>query len=416
MLAVLSAAAITALAVRADRARRAEQAQTDRLVGLVKSWSNGAFVRAFQTPGSEAALVTVTESVINALEEASSIRPDDIELMDQLALAYTQLASVVGTPVGRSLGDEARSRALHDKAIEAATRSAALYAEQGKANAYLARLSIANAIKRRIGVTADEAERRDLLAQAIDLTSEIYSQHADDEIVVMTHAGTLELWALEHAGDDSATAALENALRLVESLPPGGPRAEARAHQAMILHLALAGELASTLPRRAEVELGLAETLLAERTAGLDLDPLAPFQAMFLRLRARCQMIAAQIAHADARWDDAESLADASTAETARLAAADPGSGPSVLDHATRLRERAQLLLARCDLESDMPHALEVQRLAQAANALQTAISFVRGYRPDRPRTRYEQAEIDRCQILALDVRRRLEEIGSLGE
>ena len=400
-IALASAAWISALAVQADRARRAEQAQTDRLIGMVKSWTNQGFLGAFQTPGSEAALMAVTESVIHALEEACAVRPGDIELWEQLATAYTQLASVVGTPIGRSLGDEERARVLYDKATAATERCLDLFLEQGRQDVHLARISVANCLKRRVGVTADESERRHLLDQALAITTEVHSQHPESDIVVLHHAGTLSLWALECSDDEQAVIALDRAIELIESLPEEGPRRAARAHHAMILHIDLAGKLATRAPGRAAAELAEAEAMLDARVADRILDPATPADAMFLRLRARCTMIAAQIARSQARWEEAESLAEAATAETAHLVAADPSSGPSILDHATRLREHAEIVLAGCESEIGLSQDTRAEKVARVLDRLQLAIAQVNGYRSERPRTRFEQAEIDRCVHLA---------------
>jgi hypothetical protein len=407
IVAIVSAIAIAGLAIRAETARRAEQAQTDRLIAMVKTWTQGAFLRSFQTPGSEAAMIPVTESVIKALEEASSVRPMDIDLLDQLSLAYAQLASVVGTPVGRSLGDEARARALHDLSIDAATKSAELYRVQRPAEADLARLSIANSIKRRVSVTPDAADRRVLLARALSISESVYALLPTRDDVVVGHVGTLGMCAENEPDAVNRLALLDQAERLLTKQLQTSKRTAQLKHQIMILRLTLAGELAKSDPERAARELAAARELLTERiktlapetqeSGGPPLDPKVPVQAMLSRLLARTTMLEAQIAAGEGRWADALRLSEQATHATASLARADPTSGPSAFDHATRLRERAELLLeagSRSDLGTE--ERAELRELASAA--AREAILVIESFMPERPRTYVEEAEIERCR------------------
>jgi len=409
----ISIIAIGAFAIRAESARRAEQAQTDRLVAMVKSWTQGAFLRSFQTPGSEAAMIAVTESVIKALEEASSVRPNDIDLLDQLSLAYAQLASVVGTPIARSLGDEARARALHDLSIDAATKSAALYRVQRPAEADLARLSIANAIKRRVSVTPDVAERRVLLARAMEISEEVYALLPTRDDVVMGHVGTLGLSAEVEPDPGKRLALLDRAERLLIKQLETTKRAAPFRHQLMILRLTIAGELAKSDPKRAARELATARELLAERIKtlapetqtpiGPPLDPKVPVQAMLSRLLARTMMLEAQIAAAEGRWEDALRLSDRATQATESLMRGDPTSGPSAFDHATRLRERAELLL-EAGSRSDLGTEERAELRGAASAAAREAIRVIESFMPERPRTYVEKAEIERCRgVLGLE-------------
>ncbi len=398
----VSVIAISILAIRTESARRAEQAQTDRLVAMVKSWTQGAFLRAFQTPGSEAALVPVTEAVIRALEEASRVRPDDIELLDQLALSYAQLANVVGMPGARSLGDEPRARALHDQSIDAATRSAALYKSQNRPDADLARLSIANAIKRRVGVTPDAAERQSLMERARSIADEVYTRYPENDEVIVSVAGTLAAWAEAQPAPNVRIDAFDRTTQMLELVPPTSKRAASIRHQIMILHLTIAGELAPTNPKRAAQELQVARTQFAKTLDTLSLEPTSlnpkvPREAMLSRLAARFIMLDAQIAAAEHRWSDARRQAAEATRQTRSLVDADLTSGPSALDHATRQREHAQVLLAAAAEEPPDRHAATMREAAAAAT---DAISTIESFMPERPRTYLEQTEIDQCRAI----------------
>lgn len=389
----LSAGVIGALAIRAERARRAERAQTERLINMVRTWTHGAFLRSFNTPGSEPALIAMTEAVIHALEEACAVRPEDIDLCDHLAFAYTQLASVVGEPSVRSLGDEARARELHDKSIAATERSLALYREQRPTEELLGRLSLARAIKRRVSVTPDAAERRALMDRALSISIEVFARMPTDEGVMLSHAGTLTRWAEEHEEGARRVEVYERAIEILEGVVEDSPRKpDARSQQA-IVRLDAAGACASFDGERARRHLSVASEMILARIGGRALDPQVGFDAMLSRLLARIEMIEGQIALTEGRWEEADARSAASIARTRAVSEADPSSQLSMLDHAVRLRQRAEILAAlaeRAGVNESEGAALR----GEAAGLAREGLGRVRGFMPERARTRHEEEEI----------------------
>jgi serine/threonine protein kinase len=400
----LSAAVIGALAIRAERARRAERAQTERLITMVRSWTHGAFLRSFQAPGSEPALFVVTEAVIHALEEACAVRPQDIELSDHLAFAYTQLASVVGEPSARSLGDEARARELHDRSIAAIERSLALYREQRPGAELVARLSLVRAIKRRVSVTPDASERRELMARALAISNEVLARMPSDDQVLLSHAGTLTRWAEEHEEGERRADTYERAAELIGRVSADPAQQQAAGHQRMIIHLSIAGMCASGDTARARRHLSISGAMIEERVGGRTLDPKAAGDAMLGRLQARVQMIDAQIALTEGRWEEADARSAAAIAGTGSIVDADPGNGLSVLDHAVRLRQRAEILLAMPAGAGDEAGDGSARR-AEALRLAGEGLALVRGFMSERPRTRHEEEEIAAFERVLADVK-----------
>lgn len=390
----LSAGVIGALAIRAERARRAERAQTERLINMVRTWTHGAFLRSFNTPGSEPALIAMTEAVIHALEEACAVRPEDIDLCDHLAFAYAQLASVVGAPAARSLGDEARARELHDKSIAATERSLVLYRAQRPTEELLGRLSLARAIKRRVSVTPDAAERRALMDRALSISNGVFARMPADEGVMLSHADTLTRWAGEHEEGARRVEVYERAIEILEVVAEDSPRKpDARSQQA-IVRLEAAGACASFDAARARRHLSAASEMIRARMGGRALDPQVGFDAMLSRLLARIEMIEGQIALTEGRWEEADVWSAASIARARAITEADPSSQLSMLDHAVRLRQRAEILLAMPtgvrDGSSD-----EASPRAEAGRLVAEGLALILAFVPERPRTRHEEAEIE---------------------
>lgn len=393
----LSAGVIAALAIRAERARREERAQTERLIAMVRSWTHGAFLQSFQAPGSEPALIAVTEAVIHALEEACAVRPDDIELADHLSFAYAQLASVVGAPGARSLGNEVRARELHDKSIAAMERSITLYRAQRPGDEPRARLSLVRAIKRRASVTDDDAERRALLDRAMSMSSEALARLPDDEDAIISHAGTMTTWASEHEKGERHAAIFEQAIGMLERVPSDSPRFPSVRSQRLVIHLEAAADYAETDAARSRAHLATATKLLDETVGEKALDPRTPRDGMLLRLLARVEMIQAQIAKGERAWEVADERSAACVARTRAVFEAEPTNPVGMLDLATRLRQRAEILLAIPARATDEASDRNSQR-AEAGRLGAEGLALIRGFMPERPRTRLEAAEIAALQ------------------